>query len=125
MANDRDRIAQRLATLSAAKPLTAPPPAKKSASSRSEERRKVYRHGKLVISGQVDIDCMIVDWSANGARVLLQGAAALPEYLTLKVIATGEWKRARVAWRSDSAAGVSFRIEQAVRFGQSGTATTR
>ncbi|NWG91572.1 MAG: PilZ domain-containing protein [Parvularculaceae bacterium] len=110
------RIAQRLAAIAAARPITLAPATASAASGRREPRRAVYRHGRLVVAGGVEVDCIIVDVSDNGARVQLPGATGLPEFVLLKTVVTGSVKRARVVWRSDSAAGLSFRVEQNLAF---------
>ena len=113
-----EKMARRLAALTSAKRPEAPPPApkKKDEEERAEPRRGVYRPGKLIVTGGLDLDCMIVDLSANGARIHLDGADALPEFLTLRVILTGAMKRARVVWRRDKSAGLSFLMERSVGF---------
>lgn len=110
------RMAQRLASIAAARPISAAPQSAGAKSGRSEPRRAVYRHGRLVVAGGVEVDCVIVDVSENGARVQLDGASGLPEFVLLKTVVTGAVKRARVVWRSESAAGLSFRVDQKMTF---------
>jgi hypothetical protein len=110
------RIAQRLASITSARPISAPPQSAKAESGRCEPRRAVYRHGRLVVASGVEVDCIIVDVSENGARVQLGGATGLPEFVLLKTVVTGAVRRARVVWRSESAAGLSFRVDQKLTF---------
>ena len=117
MATNFDKMAQRLASIAAAKPLlvVAPPP--KAPPRRNEKRQAVYRFGRLTVAGGVRLDCIIADISPNGAKVELDGASSLPELLTLKVVMTGETRRARVAWKRDHSAGLSFVMEPNSQFG--------
>ncbi|MGD9800078.1 MAG: PilZ domain-containing protein [Parvularculaceae bacterium] len=113
-----DKMARRLAALASARRLAVPTPApkKKVEEERAETRRGVYRPGRLIVTGGLELDCMIVDLSANGARLHLDGADALPEFLTLRVVSTGALKRARVVWRREHSAGLSFLMERSVGF---------
>lgn len=120
MAPKIDRLAQRIASI-AARPVAAIAPPAKPGSKRQDERRPVYRQGRLTVAGGVKIDCIIVDVSENGARVELDGAESLPDFVMLKVVMTGEIRRARVAWKRDTAAGLAFLIERKTGFGAAGT----
>lgn len=117
MADKIDRIAQRIASIASAKPLSVPPPPSRPESKRREDRRPVYRFGKLTVAGGVTRDCIVIDISANGARVELDGADGLPDYVLLKIVMTGDIRRARVAWRRENMAGLSFLTERKSRFG--------
>lgn len=121
MAANFDKMAQRLASIAAAKPVlvVAPPP--KAPPRRKETRQSVYRHGRLTVAGGVRLDCIIVDISPNGARVELDGASSLPDLLTLKIVMTGETRRARVAWKRDNSAGLTFLMEPQSQFGSAST----
>ena len=117
VADKTDRIAQRIASIASAKPLSVPPPPSRPCPKRSEDRRPVYRFGKLTIAGGVIRDCIVIDISANGARIELDGASGLPDYVLLKIVMTGEIRRARVAWRRENMAGLSFLTERKSSFG--------
>lgn len=112
MANKADRIAQRVASIAAAKPIVAAAPPPSPGSKRQETRRPVYRHGRLTVAGGVKIDCIVVDISDNGARIELDGAGSLPDFVLLKIVMTGETRRARVVWKRDNSAGLSYLIER-------------
>ena len=116
MAATTDKIARRIASIAAARPVLDAPPIE-SQCQRIEQRFPVYRPGRIALAGGAEIDCMIVDSSVNGARVQLRGAESLPDFVTLKVLSSGMKRRARVAWRRENAAGLSFRVEQATTFG--------
>jgi hypothetical protein len=109
-------MAQRLATI-AARPAVSGISAPVYKSRRREERRPVYRHGRILLPGGGAADCMIVDVSENGARIQLDGAMSLPEMVTLKVVATGAAHRSRVVWRKENAAGLAFAVEPTRTFG--------
>jgi hypothetical protein len=120
-----DRAAQRLAAI-ASKPAAAAtglaPSGIVGASLRKREpRTPVFRQARLNIAGGGAVQCVVVDISENGARIHLEGASGLPDMVTLTVLATGAVRRGRVVWRSDSAAGLSFRIETGRSFGARNT----
>ena len=117
MATRTDKIAQRIASIAAAKPIVTVAPPSKPDSRRKDQRRAVYRHGRLTVAGGVKIDCIIADVSENGARIELDGASSLPDLVLLKVVMTGESKRARVVWKRDNSAGLSYLVERKSGFG--------
>ncbi len=112
-----DRIARRIATIAAAKPVAADPAPRNPVTNRTELRQPVFRQGRLTVTGGVKLDCIVVDVSTNGAGVELNGAGALPDLVTLKILMTGESRRARVVWRRGNAAGLSFQVERQYPFG--------
>jgi hypothetical protein len=112
-----DRIARRITTIAAAKPVAADPAPRNPVTNRTELRQPVFRQGRLTVTGGVKLDCIIVDLSENGAGVELNGASALPDLVTLKILVTGESRRARVVWRRGNAAGLSFQVERQNPFG--------
>lgn len=116
MADDSTKLAQRLLSISKARPVVIDPPRARRESDRGEARFCVYRHARLILAGGAEIPCTIVDTSENGARVQLDGAGALPDFVILKVAATGNARRARVVWKRDNSAGLSFKTEQGPRF---------
>lgn len=122
MAKTPHRIAKRILTIAAAQPVIAADPPPKPASKKREQRRPVYRHGQLRIAGGVMVDCIIVDISPNGARVELDSAFSLPEFVLLKTVMTGERRRARVVWKNRNSAGLSFLLERKAGFSRSGEA---
>jgi len=115
-----DRIARRVAALAAKKPVEADPIAHNPVTNRISVRQPVFRQGRLTVTGGVKLDCIIVDMSSNGAGVELHGASALPDLVTLKILMTGESRRARVVWRRENAAGLSFQVERQYPFGNGG-----
>lgn len=110
------RIAQRLAAIAAQPPVSAAAAPPSGDEHRTEQRRSVYRFGRIILSDRSEVNCIISCLSASGARILLDSAFSLPESVKLKMVLTGETRRARVAWQRDRAAGLSFVIERQVRF---------
>lgn len=111
-----DRRAARIASIASAKAVVADRSVG-GASKRHSPRTPVYRLGRVTVAVGVHINCMIVDASVYGVRIELDGASALPEFVSLKIVATGEMRRARVAWRTEKSAGLSFRLDQRSAFG--------
>ncbi len=115
-ADRADKIARRIASIAAAKPVNVVSRSSEHASKRQEQRIGVFRHGRLTVAGGAKFDCIIVDVSENGARVELDGASGLPDCVLLKVLMTGEIKRARVVWKRANAVGLSFLTERKTAF---------
>jgi hypothetical protein len=79
-----------------------------------EERRAVPRQ-KSFLQGRIyfnhrrsSIDCLIRDYSEQGARLKFSEAASVPEAIELYIPNKEEIHRARVEWRSGNEMGVSF-----------------
>jgi hypothetical protein len=121
LAKSSERITRRIASIAALRPVAAGPTGSISETIRCDQRQAVYRQGSLTIGGGNKIDCIIVDASPNGARVELDGACGLPDFVVLRVVMTGEIRRARVAWKRENSAGLSFLLERRTGFGNAGT----
>lgn len=80
----------------------------------------MFRYARVILIDRSEVSCIVTDISVGGARIKLEGACALPEMIKLKLVLTGETRRARVAWQRDKAAGLSFVIERPARFGCGG-----
>ncbi len=115
------RIAQRLAAI-AAQPQVPKPnaPTALDYDGRREERRPVFRFARIILMDRSEVGCIVTDISASGARIMLEGACALPGMIKLRLVLTGETRRARVAWQRDKSAGLSFLVERPGRFGVGG-----
>ena len=79
-----------------------------------KERRSVSRH-KSFLQGRIyfnhrrsSIDCLIRDYSEQGARLKFSEAANVPEAIELYIPNKEETHRARVEWRIGNEMGVSF-----------------
>lgn len=113
------KIASRVASIAAAKPVEPAPAPAASRHQRSEDRDAVFRQGKVQIARGASLNCVIVDFSLNGARIELFGAESLPDHVMLRVISTGELKRAKVVWRRGNTAGLSFKVQPKPEFANS------
>lgn len=113
------KAASRVVAIAKAKPVNCAPATEKAPSQRSEDRDAVFRYGKLQISRGAMLNCIIVDYSRNGARIELNGAETLPDQVMLRIVSTGELKRAKVVWRRGNAAGLSFKLEPGPKFANS------
>jgi hypothetical protein len=118
-ANQNGKIASRVAAIATAKPVEPAPAPEVVRPKRREGRDAVFRHGKVQISRGAMLNCIIVDFSVNGARIELNGAETLPDHVMLRLVSTGELKRAKVVWRRGNAAGLSFKIESRPEFANS------
>jgi hypothetical protein len=110
MTMDKEKISRRLASLTAAKPVAAPPPPEKKRATLEprEERRPSFRFGKVILEDHSELRCVLKDFSASGARIVLEGAFTLSPVVTLKVDATGERRKASVVWQKEAEIGLSF-----------------
>jgi len=79
-----------------------------------KERRSVSRH-KSFLQGRIyfnhrrsSFDCLIRDYSEQGARLKFSEAANVPEAIELYIPNKEETHRARVEWRIGNEMGVSF-----------------
>jgi hypothetical protein len=118
MTNDNSRLLTRLSAISAgrASPAADQLPGEPPTTDRPN-RNAVHRFALVLLPDRTSIDCLVTNLSAFGARLVLPGAQALPETLKLKMLATGELRRARLAWQRGCDAGLSFSIERKPAFG--------
>jgi hypothetical protein len=78
----------------------------------SDERRKSPRQ-KAFLKGRInnglgDVDCLIRDLSATGAKLMFSGGIAMPPVIDLHIPTKKQVLRAKVQWRSGDEMGVSF-----------------
>lgn len=118
------RITQRLAAIAARPPVSVETVKPSPADGRIERRRPVYRFARIVLSDRSEVDCIVSDLSVKGARIQLESALALPQAVKLKMVLTGETRRARVAWQRNRAAGLSFSLERQASFASPSSAKT-
>jgi len=114
-----DRLTRRLQSLSAPKADTfgkasALAGARKK-SKRGSERQPTFKVGRVLFSGNSDIACVIKDFSDLGARIILEGEAALPEDVVLSIAQAGIRRRAKVIWQHEREAGLSFGVNNVQR----------
>jgi hypothetical protein len=106
-----DKLRRRLASLSATPTANASAPAPGKPSKKKERaapRAATFRPGKIIFSGANEIPCIIKDITAKGARVVLEGEAALPPQVTLLMVQTAARQLAHVAWQKEREAGLTF-----------------
>lgn len=73
---------------------------------RRRRARQRTRQSGVVISGELQLECTIVDQSETGARLAIKGA--LPGQFHLIRLKTGECHEARLVWSDDRHAGIAF-----------------
>lgn len=86
------------------------------------ERRKHFR-GRVIYGGVVEfnrlnstIDCVIRNFTQDGARIEFPAATCLPDEFGLSIVAKGETFSSRVVWRIATAAGVAFNRDIVIPF---------
>ena len=84
----------------------------------SDERRKSLRQKSFlrghINNGLSDVDCLIRDLSATGARLLFSRGISMPSVIDLRIPGKNQVLRAQVEWRNGDEMGVSF-VEAAPR----------
>lgn len=106
-----DRLKRRLASLAAAAssaPIAAEKPKAAKKTERASARTLTYRMGRVIYSGKNELNCVIKDIGASGARIILDGEAALPPEVTLVISQTAARKKAKVVWQKEREVGLSF-----------------
>lgn len=73
---------------------------------RRRRARQRTRQSGVVLHGDAQIECTIVDQSETGAKLAIK--IALPEQFHLIRLKTGECHEARLVWSDDKHAGVAF-----------------
>ena len=78
----------------------------------SDERRRSPRQ-KAFLKGRInnglgDVDCLIRDLSATGAKLMFSGGIAMPPVIDLHIPMKKQVMRAKVQWRNGDEMGVSF-----------------
>ena len=76
---------------------------------REYQRGRTYLGGRLAFNNQYcTIDCLVRNMSQNGAKLVFEGAVLLPGEFELTLPQKGESRRARVIWRQQDEAGITF-----------------
>ena len=76
---------------------------------REFQRRRTFLGGRLAFNNQYGaIDCLVRNMSQNGAKLVFEGTVLLPGEFDLMLPQKGERCRARVVWRQQDEAGVTF-----------------
>lgn len=114
MIGNEDKIAQRIARICGAKPVS-PPLALPPICSRSRERplRGPVFHLASVYTGEdTCVRCVVNDVSDAGACLTLKTVHILPEKVIVKLDRDGVRKRVRVVWQDGKTIGVAISINQ-------------
>ena len=76
---------------------------------REYQRGRTYLGGRLAFNNQYcSIDCLVRNMSRNGAKLVFEGSVLLPGEFELTLPQKGESRRARIVWREQDEAGVTF-----------------
>jgi hypothetical protein len=76
---------------------------------REYQRGRTYLGGRLAFNNQYcTIDCLVRNMSQNGAKLAFEGTVLLPGEFDLMLPQKGESRRARVVWRQQDEAGITF-----------------
>jgi PilZ domain len=76
---------------------------------RSQMRQRSFLHGRIYFNNRrSSLDCLVRDYSEQGARLTISDAVAIPEVIELYVPHKDETHRATVQWRTGYELGVSF-----------------
>ena len=73
---------------------------------RRRRARQRTRQSGVILNGDAQIECTIVDQSETGARLAVKGD--LGERFHVIRLKTGECHEARLVWRDDKHAGIAF-----------------
>ena len=75
---------------------------------RSDERRKGFKNGRIILSGDESVSCITYNVSLSGCRISAVGAENFPDELVVQVDFLAKPRKARVAWRIQGEAGLEF-----------------
>jgi hypothetical protein len=76
---------------------------------REFQRGRTYLGGRLAFNNQYcSVDCLVRNMSQNGAKLVFEGTVLLPGEFDLTLPQKGENRRARIVWREQDEAGVTF-----------------
>ena len=76
---------------------------------REFQRGRTYLGGRLAFNNQYcAIDCLVRNMSQNGAKLVFEGTVLLPGDFDFLLPQKGESRRARVVWRAQDQAGITF-----------------
>ncbi|MEK1871805.1 MAG: PilZ domain-containing protein [Rhizobium altiplani] len=76
---------------------------------RKAHRRRTLIGAKILLNGGSSVlDCVVKDLSDGGARLVMDGAIAVPADFDLHLSDGRVFRSCRIAWRQVSSLGVSF-----------------
>jgi|GEM_PF-1540339 len=109
LAAEREAINHRLAGIVNAKPLPVPPEfADKTECQRRTPRKSVFKLARIFVNKIDSVRCVVINLSADGARISIEGEFNMPPFVVLKFEESGIKKKARVAWQHNNEFGLSF-----------------
>jgi hypothetical protein len=80
---------------------------------RSGARQKSFLQGRIFFNHRrTSVDCLIRDFSEQGARLKFSSATATPDVVELYVPNKDESYRAKVQWRNGDEIGVAFAFDE-------------
>jgi hypothetical protein len=78
---------------------------------RSGSRQKSFLQGRIFFNNRrTSVDCLIRDFSEQGARLKFSSATATPDVVELYIPNKDESYRAKVQWRNADEIGVGFDV---------------
>ncbi|VAW05030.1 hypothetical protein MNBD_ALPHA05-1105 [hydrothermal vent metagenome] len=111
IAVEREAVNRRLAGIINAKPV-ATPPEFAGEDKRRQPRKTTFKLARIFVNKIDSIRCVIINLSADGARISIEGDFDMPQYVVLKFEETGIQKKARIAWQHENEFGLSFLREE-------------
>jgi hypothetical protein len=105
-----DAIARRIAAVANTSRTSSPPPdfASKRRKQRKQDRKGVYRFGRIVTDAGETYPCIVRDINDFGARIALQGTLTLTPRVRLIIDQTAEQHIAEVVWQRENEAGLRY-----------------
>lgn len=83
---------------------------------RQHVRQPSYLGGRIAFNHlYATMDCLIRNMSPVGARLVFSAPAVLPDRFVLSIPSREQAINARIAWRSETEAGVVFEVPEPVR----------
>ena len=80
---------------------------------RSVSRKKSFLQGRIFFNNRrTSVDCLIRDFSEQGARLKFSSMTATPDVVDLYIPNKDETYRAKVEWRNADEIGVAFNLDE-------------
>jgi hypothetical protein len=72
-------------------------------------RNRTYLEGHVAFNDRYStVTCLVRNMSQNGAKIVFEAAAFIPSAFDVLIPQRGESRRARIVWREDTQAGITF-----------------
>ena len=76
---------------------------------RKAQRNRTYLGGVIAFNHRsCTLDCLVRDMSAQGAKIIFESTVSVPDEFDIMIRHKGESRRARIMWRDETQAGVTF-----------------